>query len=154
MTILSNIFGGRTSAQPATHTVGGVIGVVSNQPGHVLGGPISGGVYPPGYAGLQNQQNSVFGPGHWQALNQLGNNVNALRPHTAIDPNTMPALQCSLDILHGLWAAKYGWEWVQLDEPQERESEFDWARAAGRLQRINLLEYEMGWYRLVPKEWK
>ena len=148
MTILSNIFGGRTAAQPAqAPNTAGVIDVVSNQPGHVLGWTDPRQVYG---SGLQNQQQAI-GPGNWQSLSQLGTHANALRQHPAFDPNTNPAMQCSLEMLHGLWAAKHGWDWVQLETPTS--SDFDWARGVVRLQRMLLLESEMGWYRLVPKTW-
>jgi hypothetical protein len=69
--------------------------------------------------------------------------------------NSMPELSMSLEMAHGMWAAKWGWDWVALEALQDTAG-LNWGRLADRLQRMSLMENfpDTGAYKLVPKTWK
>jgi hypothetical protein len=85
---------------------------------------------------------------------QIGNLNSAFTKASPPDPNTMPELSMSLEMAHGMWAAKWGWDWVALEALQDTAG-LNWGRLADRLQRMSLLENfpDTGAYKLVPKTW-
>ena len=71
------------------------------------------------------------------------------------DPNTMPELSMSLEMAHGMWAAKWGWDWIPATTLQDADG-LNWYRLAHRLMRMALIENypDTDAYKLVPKTWK
>lgn len=73
---------------------------------------------------------------------------------SAPDPNTMPELSMSLEMAHGMWAAKWGWDWIPATTLQDADG-LNWYRLAHRLMRMALIENypDTDAYKLVPKTW-
>jgi hypothetical protein len=71
------------------------------------------------------------------------------------DPNTMPEMSMTLEMAHGMWAAKWGWDWIPATSLQDADG-LNWYRLANRLQRAMLAEsyLDVDAYKLVPKTWK
>ncbi len=85
---------------------------------------------------------------------QIDNLNSAFTKASPPDPNGMPELSMSLEMAHGMWAAKWGWDWIPATTLQDA-SGLNWYRLALRLQRMSLLEnwLELDVYKLVPKTW-
>jgi hypothetical protein len=83
----------------------------------------------------------------------------ASQPHQRLYPapdlNTMPEMSMTLEMAHGMWAAKWGWDWIPATSLQDAGG-LNWYRLANRLHRAMLAENypDMDVYKLVPKTWK
>ena len=62
---------------------------------------------------MTNMQNRLSVGSSLNQLNAIGQQNNALRP--APEPKDIPALAISLDAAYDLWAAKHGYEWVNIN---------------------------------------
>lgn len=72
----------------------------------------------------------------------------------AYDPNTLAELSMTLEMAHGMWAAKWGWDWIPATTLQDADG-LNWYRLAHRLMRMALIENypDTDAYKLVPKTW-
>ncbi len=66
----------------------------------------------------------------------------------------MPELSMTLEMAHGMWAAKWGWDWIPGTTLQDADG-LNWYRLAHRLMRMSLIENypDTDAYKLVPKTW-
>lgn len=73
---------------------------------------------------------------------------------SAPDPNTLAELSMTLEMAHGMWAAKWGWDWIPATALQDADG-LNWYRLAHRLLRMTLVETYPATdaYKLVPKTW-
>lgn len=62
---------------------------------------------------MANMQNRLSVGSSLNQMNAIGQQNSALRP--APEPKDVPALAISLDAAYDLWAAKYGYEWVNIN---------------------------------------